>query len=158
MGADYGNKKIFNLEPDGTISLTAFPSFAGNPSHIISDGNGGYYVADFSLNVVRQLFPPSASTIIAGVSTSYGSAGDGGPATLALLFNPTAAMPDGAGGVFIADFGNYALRHVLPASQCYQLGSLFGCVGINTSFILCTITGMDDYNSYYFFSNLYIFF
>ena len=38
--------------------------------------------------------------------------GDGGPAIQALLLLPTAAVPDGAGNLYIADGSNYRIRKV----------------------------------------------
>ena len=40
--------------------------------------------------------------------------GDGGPATSALLFFPTAAIPDGAGNLYILDSDNGRIRKVAP--------------------------------------------
>jgi hypothetical protein len=90
-----------------------------------------------------QLFASGGSATIAGVATLNGGIGDGGPASLARLSSPVAAMPDGSGGVWIADLGNNALRHVMPFSQCYQMGRLDFCVGINASFIRCTLLGKE---------------
>lgn len=53
-------------------------------------------------NVVRQLFPNGTTRILAGQTNFGGYAGDGGPATLARLTTPNAAVPDGLGGLWIA--------------------------------------------------------
>ena len=50
-------------------------------------------------------------TTIAG-SGSYGFGGDGGPATAALLHNPTSVCSDVLGNVYIADQSNHRIRKV----------------------------------------------
>ncbi len=40
--------------------------------------------------------------------------GDGGPATSALLYYPSAALPDSAGNLYILDTDNYRIRKVTP--------------------------------------------
>ena len=82
---------------------------------------------------------------VAGTGSSAYT-GDGGPATLAMLYTPNAAAPDGLGGFWIADTGNHALRRVMPFSQCYRLGVVQLCTpwfSGTTTWILCSIAGMS---------------
>jgi uncharacterized protein (TIGR03437 family) len=53
-------------------------------------------------------------TTVAGV-TNQGYAGDGGPATSASLSHPQGLVLDGAGNLYFADKGNYAVREVNAA-------------------------------------------
>src|SRR5262249_38013835 len=43
--------------------------------------------------------------------------GDGGPALSALLLNPSAALPDSSGNLYILDSGNYRVRKVTPGGN-----------------------------------------
>jgi sugar lactone lactonase YvrE len=54
-----------------------------------------------------------AITTVAGIADS-GYSGDGGPATNARLFYPTAIAPAGDGGFYIADTDNHRIRRVGP--------------------------------------------
>ncbi|MFZ4585827.1 MAG: hypothetical protein ACOYNI_11450 [Acidimicrobiia bacterium] len=60
------------------------------------------YVTEFLANRVRQIdLTTNVITTLAGTG-DMGSAGDGGPASLAQLSAPTALAPDGAGGLLVA--------------------------------------------------------
>lgn len=53
--------------------------------------------------------PPGTITTVTGGGTTLG---DGGPATNAALSNPTDAVADASGNLFIADYGNSRIRKV----------------------------------------------
>src|SRR5713226_6089990 len=66
-----------------------------------------------NLNAQTALAPGTITTVAgSGVITSGGFAGDGGPATSALLSFPEAVALDAAGNLFIADGGNNRIRKV----------------------------------------------
>src|SRR5204862_4840547 len=60
---------------------------------------------------------------------SLGFSGDGGPATAAALYNPTGVALDGAGNLFIADWGNQRIRRVDAGT-----GTITTVAGGGTSF------------------------
>ncbi|HYP07820.1 MAG TPA: hypothetical protein VER03_16425, partial [Bryobacteraceae bacterium] len=72
---------------------------------------GGYYVVDSVRNQVFLVRSNAARRLIAGSGTR-GFAGDGGPATEALLAAPSAIAVGGDGTLFIADSGNNRVRAV----------------------------------------------
>ena len=68
-----------------------------SPQVVVSDGAGGALILETLLPVLRQVFANGTIRTIAGRGTA-GYSGDNGPATLAQLNNPTAALSDGVGG------------------------------------------------------------
>ncbi len=79
------------------------------------DRAGNAYLALGDYNVVLRLDAASGVlTALAGTGTA-GFGGDNGPATAAMLSNPTAVAVDGAGNLYIADTGNSRIRMVSAA-------------------------------------------
>jgi len=83
------------------------------PYGVATDAAGDLFIADTFNNVVREVKPGGAITTVAGTS-GFGPTGDGGPATAATLITPYGVAVDAAGDIFIADFGNNAVREVKP--------------------------------------------
>lgn len=96
--------------PNGEIP----PSTLGTPTGIAVDAAGNLYIADATLQSIRMV---SASTgnisTIAGdpMHSQSGYSGDGGPATAAILFSPSAVAVDNAGNIYIAD-ANYVIHRI----------------------------------------------
>jgi sugar lactone lactonase YvrE len=93
------------------------------PSSLAFDDVGAMYVSDRMNQVVRRIGPDGVVTTVAGVPGSLGYAGDGGPATEALLSAPYATERDPGNRVdvrgqrlVLADTGNDAVREVDLAS------------------------------------------
>lgn len=80
------------------------------PTDVASDGFGNLY---FSFeNGVYKIYPSGTIARIAGYRNSEGYSGDGGLGTNAMLSRPQSIVADPAGNVYIADFGNGAIRKV----------------------------------------------
>jgi uncharacterized protein (TIGR03437 family) len=126
--ADNGNNRIRKLTPAGAISTVAgdgTPGYKGDgllatsaelnqPSGVAVDSNNNLYIADLANNVVRKVTSAGIISTVAGTG-SFGSGGDNGPATSAQLFMPWGVAVDGAGNLFIADWGNNRIRKVTSA-------------------------------------------
>jgi hypothetical protein len=82
-----------------------------SPYGVAVDSKGSVYITDFNEHVVRRV-TGGVITTIAGIGGLAGYSGDGGPATNALLYQPTAVSVDPAGNVFIADYNNCRIREV----------------------------------------------
>jgi DNA-binding beta-propeller fold protein YncE len=136
--ADTGNHMIRVLHPDGTVDTIAGvapepydPSelkekapdgdFEGEgvdalearfnrPRDVAVDGDGNVFVADMENNCVRMIDHHGEITTVAGVCGERGDAGDGGPATEALLDRPYGIGLDGDGNLYIADTYNHRIR------------------------------------------------
>ena len=139
--ADHHNSRVRKVDPAGIIT-----NFAGTGSYGLSgdggpataaqirqpwavkaDASGNVYILDFQANNVRKVAPNGVITTVAGsASGSAGSSGDGGPATAALLRQPTGLAVDGQGDIFILDSGNAAIRMV---STTGTISTIVGSMG-----------------------------
>jgi hypothetical protein len=81
------------------------------PLGVAAMPDGSFLIADPATSRIRRVSATGIITTVAGNGT-FGSSGDGGPATTAQISAPNgvAAMPDG--GFLIADTGNSQIRRV----------------------------------------------
>jgi sugar lactone lactonase YvrE len=91
-------------ETDGTGSSAAF----GAPQGIVVAPSGNLFVTDY-LNTVRQITPAGVVTTIAGSTTSGFADGVG---TAARFKGPAGIAIDGSGNLYVADYGNGAIRKI----------------------------------------------
>jgi sugar lactone lactonase YvrE len=120
--ADFGNYCVRKVIPDGLITtvagrgsdtpydgIVATNAQLDNPSSATLYAAGNLVFSDY--NTIRRLSTNGLLTRIAG--TGYtGYSGDGGAATLAMLYSPSGVAVDTVGNVFIADTGNQRIRRV----------------------------------------------
>ena len=78
------------------------------PTGVSVDATGSVYVADTNNGRVRQISGGIINTILG--TGDQGLAGNGGPATAAILNSPRAASPDAAGNLAVADTLNQQVR------------------------------------------------
>lgn len=130
------SEKVFKVDAAGKYVLYAGggspADFVGDngpatsaqisPDGIAVDSAGNLYIVDrdaYSQPTRHRVRRVDAATklitTVAGGATS-GFAGDGGPATAALLDSPDDVAVDAAGNVFISDLGNGAIRRIDAAS------------------------------------------
>lgn len=82
------------------------------PSGIAVDTAGNVYIADlYNFRVRKYDMATGMISTVAGCDSS-GFFGDGGPATLARIADPTAVFVDHYGNIFITDFYNLRIRKV----------------------------------------------
>lgn len=126
--ADLGNDRIRKIDALGVITTFAgngtfgFSGDGGpatnaqlnNPAGVAVDSAGNVYIADQGNHCIRMVDTQGIITTIAG-NPGFGYSGDGGPAVNAQLNLPNGVTVDGAGNIFISDFGNLRVREVLPA-------------------------------------------
>ena len=124
--ADFLNHVIRKVNTSGTISTVAGTNvfgFSGDGGPGTSgqlnrrfglavDGAGNLYIADSNNYCVRKLDTSGNISTVAGVPTSIGFTGDGGPATQAKMGSPYGVAVDKAGNLYIADAGNNRIRKV----------------------------------------------
>ena len=78
------------------------------------DSKNNIYIADASANVVRMIESESSWIYTVAGTGNAGYAGDGGPATEAMLSNPLGIALDSKDNLYIADTNNAAVRVVRP--------------------------------------------
>jgi trimeric autotransporter adhesin len=115
---------------DGSAATSA-SVYLKTPTSVAVDAAGNLFIAEYFNNTVRRVDATSGIiTTIAGSGTIAGASGDGGLAVFSLLDHPTSVSVDPAGNVFIADFGNDAIRR------------------INTSGTIATVIGTNGTSGY----------
>ena len=94
-----------------------------HPRGVAVDGRGDVFIADSMNHRVRMVDPSGVIATVAGCGRQ-GFGGDGGPATVARLFEPRGVAVDGPGRLFVADTYNDRVRRVddprpgPPSSHC----------------------------------------
>jgi uncharacterized protein (TIGR03437 family) len=91
----------------------AISALLASPTLATPDSAGNLYIADVGNNVVRKVSGGIITTIAGNGNAGY--SGDGGPATAASLYEPSAAALDSAGNIYISDQANGRIREV-PAA------------------------------------------
>jgi hypothetical protein len=106
-----------------TVAGTGVNTFGGDggpataadlnsPRSLAVDGDGNLYVSDFSNRRIRRIEAGTGLiSTFAGTGVS-GYSGDGGPATLAQIYNVYGMGADAAGRVYLADTSNNRVRKV----------------------------------------------
>lgn len=125
--ADSGNHAIRRVASNGLISSVAGTGQGGfsndgkagstaqlrYPEGVIAGESGAIYIADSGNNRIRKLSADGVITTIAGDGTQ-GFAGDGGPATKAVLSRPIGMARGSDGTLYFCDAGNYRVRAIRP--------------------------------------------
>lgn len=109
-----GTPNVFGFSGDGGPATSAVMF---SPSGICVDDAGNVYEAEFGSQVVRKISTTGIITTVAGQGTVLGYAGDGGPATNAMINSPTDVKIDKDGNLYIADVGNSVIRKVDAAGN-----------------------------------------
>jgi hypothetical protein len=119
---------------DGTGRAARF----NNPFSVALDGAGNVYVADGGNNRIRKVSPAGVVTTLAGSTYGYAD----GPGSTALFALPNSVALDGAGNVYVADFGDHNIRKVLVPAAVPTLTSVNPTSGVVGTSITLTGTGL----------------
>lgn len=123
LGIGLSPAAAFSGAPITTVAGTGTAGSTGNGAAATSatvsaprggafDSAGNFFFADSGNNSVREIVKASGKIVLVAGTGAAGFSGDGGQATAATLSNPTAAVVDPAGNVYIADSGNHRIRMV----------------------------------------------
>jgi gliding motility-associated-like protein len=138
---DTYNNRIQKFPPGSSGSTNGITVAGGNgiggaanqlddPVSISFDGAGNMYIADAS-NARIQQFPPGSTSATNGTTV----AGGNGPGTAAnQLLGPYSVFVDGAGNIYVADFGNGRVQEFPPGSTSATNGvTVAGGNGLGTA-------------------------
>jgi uncharacterized protein (TIGR03437 family) len=125
--ADTLNHRIRRVTSAGIISTVAGTGDSGasgdegpatsarlnSPRGVAIGADGSVFIADTGNHLIRQITPDGVIHTVAG-GVGAGFAGDGGPATSALLSAPAGIAIDASGAIYFADTGNDRVRRLVP--------------------------------------------
>ena len=161
--SDYNNNRILELNMAtgalATFAGTGTAGFSGdggpaiwaclNMPYGLAVSNGNLYVADSMNQCIRRInVQTGIITTVAGTGGVSGFAGDGGPATSALLGRPIGLTLDAAGNIYFTDEWNGRVRKVSAATGIITTiagsgnGIYAGDGGPATAATLCDPTGV----------------
>jgi len=132
--ADTGNDRIRRIERDGSVSTVAGSIYDygdgrgtgarfRRPGALDVDASGICYVADTGNNAIRRIAPDGTVTTLAGGPPGGDSDGTG---TGIGLRWPTGIAVGEDGAVWVADYGNGALRCISSAGESHSSLRLTG--------------------------------
>ena len=127
--ADYADNVVREVNTAGIISTvagTGTSNFSGDggpavsaelnqPVDVAFNAEGDLFISDSGNSVIREVNTSGVINTIAGIGTSTGYSGDGGPATSALLGLPYGMAFDSSGDLFFADPYDNVVREVNTA-------------------------------------------
>lgn len=114
-----GRTSVVALAAGGASALPAGASGAiESPYAVAVDGSGNLYLAEMNRGVIWKLMPDGKSSVLAGSSKSGFSDGAGSAAAFSGSIRLAA---DAAGNVYVADYGNHAIRKIDPSGMVTTL-------------------------------------
>lgn len=104
-------------------AASAFAAQFNSPLGVCVDDTGNVYVADTYNNVIRKIWVSGKVTTYAGRdSAGLGVSGYiNGLDSVAEFFAPTSLSIDSAGNIYVADYGNNAIREILKSGTVTTL-------------------------------------
>jgi uncharacterized protein (TIGR03437 family) len=107
---DLGSSRILRVGSDGRIRTFASGISMAN---MVSDTTGNLYVSNYHNSTIARVLQDGTQVTIGGTTArSYG--GDGGPSIYAAFNVPYGVAIDSSGNLYVADYGNSAIRLLTP--------------------------------------------
>ncbi len=125
---------------DGIPATAAELAFPYNTS---TDGQNNIFIADYDGDAIRKVDYSSGIINAVAGNRAYGYTGDGGPATIAELGQPSDVKITPSGNIIIADNGNNAIREVTNYTYLWSPIGGTGMAATGLSAGTYTITATD---------------
>jgi len=107
---------INTVAGDGTCNFSgdgpAIENSLSSPNGVRSDTNGNLFISDTNNQILRWVDLSGNMTTFAGTPDAAGLSGDGGVATSAELYYPSAIDIDASGNFLVADQYNFRIRAI----------------------------------------------
>jgi hypothetical protein len=112
----------------GTVDQIGSSALFDYPECAAFDAADNLYVSDSHNHTIREVSPAGVVTTIAGVAGVPGWRDGMGNAT---LFNtPAGIAVDNAGNIYVAEWGNHAIRKLTPSGTSWAVTTLAGSIGV----------------------------
>jgi hypothetical protein len=126
--ADSGNHTIRKLSSAGEVT-----TLAGGfnwPHGVAVDSAGNLFIADYYNNAIRAVTSVGAVTTLAGLVGYWSYGNSDGVGSDARFYHPHGLTVDGAGNIYVADFGNFTIRKVTAGGVVTTLAGMASQFGI----------------------------
>ncbi len=108
----------------GTTDATGTAARFNGPAALAVDAAGNFYVAEFGNHAIRKISSGAVVTTVAGLKGTAGSVNGNG--TNARFNTPEGVAVDATGNVYVADFGNHAIRKIAPNGDVTTVAGQLG--------------------------------
>ena len=117
VSTNSGSADIFTFAGNGTGGYSgdggsALQAELTLPGSVKADASGNLYIRDWGSDVIRKVDGQTRIIQTVAGNGQEGFSGDGGPATNAMINNPSDLAFDPAGNLYIADQGNNRIRKI----------------------------------------------
>jgi gliding motility-associated-like protein len=148
--ADKGNNLIRKITAAGVVSTIAGSGAVGAnnaqgrlatfnaPKNLAIDASGNIYVTDSGNNLIRIISPAGQVNTYAGNGSNVSADGQG---TQAGFNGPSGIVVDGAGNIFVSEFGGNLIRMIVPSGLVSTLAGTGNRGSINGTGTAASFSG-----------------
>src|SRR4051812_33658679 len=125
--ADTGTRTIRKITPSGVVTTLAGAAQFSLPQGIAVDAAGNVFVSDTGNSTIHKITAAGIVTTLAGEAGQTGVADGTGAA--ARFTYPFGLAVDAVGNIYVADFGNSAIRKITSGGTVTTLAGAAGVTG-----------------------------
>lgn len=115
---------------DGTNNAARF----NGPTSVTVTGSGDLFVADVYNDTIRMLSPSGTNWVVTTIAGQAGSPGSAdGPNNSARFNEPNGVIGDVLGNLYVADYGDYTIRKIMPVGTNWVTTTVAGGPGTSGS-------------------------